>query len=145
MRWIELSLCFLLGALAITDYKSRKIPLWPIALVLGIGILNLHLQHYRGWVSILEGAGAGVTLCILSKATGNGIGLGDGLVIAVIGIFMGARLTFFCMSVAFFLASLAALFLLCRRKGGRNYRIPFIPYIFAAYVIMLCIQRGGRG
>ena len=114
MKWIELSLCFLLGALAITDYKSRKIPLWPVVPVLGIGILNLQLQHYRDWISILGGTGAGIFLCIISKVTGSRIGIGDGLVIAVIGIFMGAKLTFFCMSTAFFLVSFAALLIFLR-------------------------------
>lgn len=47
MKWIEWSLCLLLGALAITDSKNKEIPIWSIVPVLCIGILNLHLQHYR--------------------------------------------------------------------------------------------------
>ena len=108
MKWIEWSLCLLLGALAITDSKNKEI-------------------RVR------------VTLCLLSKATNSRIGMGDGFVIAEIGMFMGAKLTFFCMSAAFFLASFAALFLLCRKKAGKNYKMPFIPYIFAAYTIIICM------
>lgn len=145
MEWIELPLCLLLGALAITDYKNKRIPLWTIVSVLCIGILNFFLQYDRDWKSILAGTGMGVTLCILSKITGNRIGMGDGLVITVIGMFMGVKLTFICMSTAFFLASFAALFLLCIKKAKRNYKMPFIPYIFAAYTIMICMQRGGSG
>lgn len=145
MKWIEWSLCLLLGALAITDSKNKEIPIWSIVPVLCIGILNLHLQHYRDWKSILGGISVGVTLCLLSKATNSRIGMGDGFVIAEIGMFMGAKLTFFCMSAAFFLASFAALFLLCRKKAGKNYKMPFIPYIFAAYTIIICMQRGGKG
>ncbi len=145
MEWIELPLCLLLGALAITDYKSKKIPLWPIVAVLCIGILNLFLQYGRDWKSILGGAGMGVTLCIFSKTTGNRIGMGDGLVITVIGMFMGVKLTFICMSIAFFLASFAALFLVCIKKAERKYKMPFIPWIFVAYTMMICMQRGGNG
>lgn len=145
MEWIELPLCLLLGALAITDYKSKKIPLWPIVTVLCVGILNLFLQYGRDWKSILGGAGMGAAICILSKATGNRIGMGDGLVITVIGIFMGVKLTFICMSGAFFLASLVALFLLFIKKAGRKDKMPFIPYIFAAYIILIYMQRGGNG
>lgn len=145
MKWIELPLCLLLGALAITDYKSRKIPLRVIVSVLCIGILNLFLQYDRDWKSILGGTGTGVVLCILSKATGNRIGMGDGLVITVIGMFMGLKFTFICMSAAFFLASFVALFLLFMKKAGRKYKMPFIPYIFAAYIILICMQRGGNG
>lgn len=145
MNWIQLSLCLLLGALAIADYKNRKIPVWPIAAALCIGILNLHLQHYRDWKSIAGGAGTGIALCMLSKVTDNRIGIGDGLVIAVIGMFMGAELTFFCMGIAFFLTSFAALFLLWIKKRGKNYKIPFIPYIFAAYIMTICMQAGGKG
>lgn len=145
MEWIELPLCLLLGALAITDYKSKKIPLRTIVPVLCIGILNLFLQYDRDWKSILGGTGMGVALCILSKAAGNRIGMGDGLVITVIGMFMGLKRTFICMSGAFFLASLVALFLLFIKKAERKYKMPFIPYIFAAYIIMICMQRGGNG
>lgn len=144
MRWIEWSLCLLLGILAIADYKNKKIPLWSVLAAFVIGFLNLHLQHYEEWENVLEGISIGVIICILSKATGNRIGSGDGLIIAVIGMFMGLRATLFCTGAAFLLASVAALFLLCIKRAGRNYNMPFVPYIFAAYVVTICAL-GGKG
>lgn len=144
MKWMEWSLCLLLGILAIADYKNKKIPLWSVLAVFAIGLLNLHLQYYREWKNILSGSGVGVIICILSKATGNRIGMGDGFIIAAIGMLMGLRATLFCTGAAFLLASVAALFLLCIKRVGRNYNIPFVPYIFAAYVLTICTL-GGRG
>lgn len=139
MKWMEWSLCLLIGILAIADYKNKKIPLWSVLAVFVIGLLNLHLQHYREWENALGGSGVGVIICILSKATGNRIGMGDGLIIAAIGMFMGLKITLFCTGAAFLLASVAALFLLCIKRVERNYNMPFVPYIFAAYVLTICI------
>lgn len=76
MEWTQFALCILLGALAVADYKKREIPLWPVAAVLCIGILNLHMQHYRDWKNVLGGIGVGAVLLLLSKATSGRIGAG---------------------------------------------------------------------
>lgn len=144
MERIQLVLCLLLGALAVTDRKKGKIPLWPIAAVLCIGILNLHMQHYRDWENALGGMGVGVALFFLSKAANGRIGEGDGLVIMAVGIFAGIRSTFFCICAAFFFASFGALFLLCVKRTEKDHKMPFIPYIFAAYLLTVCIQTGGN-
>lgn len=145
MEWTQFALCLLLGALAVADYKKREIPLWPIAAVLCIGILNLHMQHYRDWRNVLGGIGVGAVLLLLSKATSGRIGAGDGLVIMAVGIFAGLRSTLLCLCAAFFLASFGALFLLCVKRAGKDHKMPFIPYIFAAYILTVCMQTGGSG
>lgn len=145
MEWTQFALCLLLGALAVADRNKGKIPLWPIAAVLCIGILNLHMQHYRDWRNVLGGMGVGAVLLLLSKAINGRIGAGDGLVIMAVGIFAGLRSTLFCICAAFFLASFGALFLLCVKRAGKDHKMPFIPYIFAAYILTVCMQTGGSG
>lgn len=142
MEWIQPALCLLLGALAILDQKDKKIPVRPIAAVLCMGVLHLCLNHYKDWESMLGGAGVGVVIYLLSKITNKQIGAGDGLVIGAIGIFAGVKATLFCTFAAFFFASFAAIFLILVKKAGKKYKMAFIPYIFAAYALTICMQTG---
>lgn len=139
---IKPALCLLLGALAIVDHKLKNIPVWPVTAALCTGMINIYLNTNGEWVRALSGMAIGGILCVLSKLTKSRIGMGDGLITAVIGIYMGTRFTFICISTAFFLASITALFLICLKRVGKNHKIPFIPYIFAGYIITIWIWTG---
>ena len=75
-----------------------------------------------------------IGLSVISKEQ---IGKGDGLVIAAVGIAFGARRCFLVLSTASFVMCVIAIGVLLLKKGGRQTRLPFLPALFAGYV--LCV------
>lgn len=135
-----------LAALAAEDFKNKSVKTWHIAAMLLPGILYAALYRYGGEESsltillfLLADLVPGLILCLLSKLTRRGIGMGDALVTMVIGIYMGTRFAFICLCAAFFLASPAALLLYCLKKKQKTARIPFLPFLFAGYIMAFFI------
>lgn len=130
----------LLGALSVAayiDYKEKKVYLWVMLLLGSIGIvLHLFYQTPSLW-DMLAGAGIGVAVMLLAALTRECIGVGDGVVLFVSGIFLGFQKNLELFLTALFLSGCAALFLLVIRRKGRGYRIPFVPFLAAAYLIQL--------
>ena len=71
----------------------------------------------------------------MSIATREQIGRGDGIVIAAVGIALGARKCLLVVFTASFLMAAAAIVVLIFRKGGRQTRLPFLPAIFVGYAV----------
>ena len=85
----------------------------------------------------LGGLAVGLGIIGLSVISKEQIGKGDGLVIAAVGIAFGARRCFLVLSTASFVMCVIAIGVLLLKKGGRQTRLPFLPALFAGYV--LCV------
>lgn len=141
---IESAFSVLLGMLAIWDYRHRKIMLMPLIAALGLGILNFFLYQPFSVKGLLAAGGFGMGLCLLSQLTKGEIGMGDGLVSVLIGIYKGFSCTTVCLCVAFFLASVFSLCLLCFKKAGKKEKIAFIPFLFLGYAVAGFLMDGGE-
>ena len=80
----------------------------------------------------------GLATTLLAHLTDENIGYGDGLLIISLGIAMGFKNTFFVCCIAFVLSGMVALILIFRKKSGKQ-TLPFIPFIFISYIILLTI------
>lgn len=148
MEWIsrimtESAFIVLLGMLAIWDYRYRKVALMPLMAALLLGILNFFLYQPFPVNSILMAGGFGMGLCLLSWLTKGAIGMGDGFVSVLIGIYKGVSYFSVCLCIAFFLAALFSLLLLCFKRGAKKERIAFIPFLFFGYVLTGFLMEGG--
>lgn len=123
--------------LAVVDIRKRSLPLW----LLGIGaVLALTYQWIAREVPTvlwLSGAAVGIGFLIISKVTEEAVGYGDGLLIGVLGIYLGIWELFCLLVTAFFLAALYAAIIMMRRKFRKKASFPFVPFLGAAYVIVL--------
>lgn len=144
MGIIEIPLGVLLAALAAEDLKSKRIKIFPVTAAFILGIINFIVYHQPDAKSLLGGVALGGGICLLWWITGKNIGLGDGLVIALIGIYRGLKFTVICLCAAFFLAAPAALILCCLKKGKKKGKIPFIPFLFLGYGLVSFIKGGLR-
>ena len=86
---------------------------------------------------LLLGAGIGAVLLLAAWVSREEIGYGDGAMLMASGIFLG-----FWRNVELFLTALmlivpAALFGLIVKHRRKDYRMPFLPFLFAAYVFQL--------
>ena len=83
---------------------------------------------------ILAGSVLGICSLFLSWVSREKFGYGDSLVILICGISLG--ITQGCSAVinAFFLSGIAALLYLMTGRTGKDYEIPFLPFLFAGWM-----------
>lgn len=130
----------LLGTLAVSAYRDcreKQVYVYSM-LITGIAGLLLHLlYHERMLADLLAGAGIGAAVILFAYMTKECIGTGDGAVLTVTGIFLGFWANLQLFMTALFLAGITALILLITKKKGRRYRLPFVPFLLAAYLVQL--------
>lgn len=128
-----------LGIMSVEDIRKKGIKrLWLI----GLGIVGLIFTIADAevlYVSFLLRFVPGVVFVLLAWATREQIGMGDALLILVMGWYLNAiELVDVCL-LAFFIAGLVALVLLVVIKKSKKFELPMVPFIFAGYVVMLCL------
>lgn len=130
----------ILLAESVADLKKRRINLWFIAGGMVAGIVLLVLDFNQIWKSALAGLAIGITVLLLAKITDEGIGYGDGILIACIGLILGGRNTltmilFGCLGCCVF-----SMILLAFGKAGKQTRLPFVPFLVPGMVTTLCLE-----
>lgn len=128
-----------LGIMSVEDIRNKGIKrLWLI----GLGIVGLVFTIADAevlCVSFLLRFVPGVVFVLLAWATREQIGMGDALLILVMGWYLNAiELVDVCL-LAFFIAGLVALVLLVVIRKSKKFELPMVPFIFAGYVVMLCL------
>ena len=128
-----------LGIMSVEDIRKKGIKrLWLI----GLGIVGLIFTIADAevlCVSFLLRFVPGVVFVLLAWETREQIGMGDALLILVMGWYLNAiELVDVCL-LAFFIAGLVALVLLVVIKKSKKFELPMVPFIFAGYVVMLCL------
>ena len=122
--------------MAVIDIRRRAIPLLPGFVLLGVSAVTLLVC---GDSPILLGLGVGVGLLLygVSRVSRGGVGAADGLVYAVTGVGLGFYGNMELLLVSLLMAAFVGGFLLMVKKVGRKYRMPFVPFTLAGYVLVL--------
>ncbi len=137
---MEAALLGMLGICSLEDLWKRQIHLAVLAVFGLLGIaLHLHGASRTAW-DLLCGAGIGALLYLISLLTGEKIGKGDALLVTTTGIYLGFRDNLLLLWIASLLAGTVGLLLFLFRKKKKNDRIPFAPFLLAAYLILLGIK-----
>lgn len=125
------------GMAAYRDWKEKQIYLY-MPIMAGIVGLILHLLYQeRTLLEIFLGAGLGVIMIIIALVSRESIGIGDGVMLMVSGIFLGPWKNLELLISALMLVGVTALFLIVVKKKERNYRVPFLPFLLVAYLFQL--------
>lgn len=134
--WITaLTMIWLLGT-SIMDIRKCNVPVWalvPGGLLTGIALVCQ--QTATG--DMLQGMLPGIFLLATAFATKKA-GYGDGIVMLFLGILSGGR-SLLIFGISLSLAAVVSLVLLVLRKAGKNTRIPFLPFLTAAWLITVAI------
>ena len=73
-------------------------------------------------------------MSLLSK---GGIGVGDGIVVLISGIYLGVQENCFLLLLALLVSSLYSGILWIVKKVDRKQKIPFIPFLLVGYIMRL--------
>lgn len=135
--WLLILGCF--------DWRKKAV---PTGLLLAGAAAAAAVTIYRliagdmPWQAYLIGTAAsvlpGVLLLITAFATGKA-GEADGIVFFILGAVLDARTCFFLFGVSLFLTALFSVGILLLRKGGKNKKIPYLPFVAAACLLKLII------
>ncbi len=142
----ERILIVIIGALllicAIHDLINKRVYVWLIGLG---GILTFTCLPFIGKLNITDcigGLAIGLATILISKATAGKIGMGDGILLCVTGIGLGFWNNLELFGIALFLAAILSILLLVFRLADRKKSIPFIPFLFAGYLIIVVTSKG---
>lgn len=132
-----------------TDIRERKISIKVLLLFFGItvvwmmlsmsGMLQEQRQYPMAMRESFAGILPGAALLVCSKLFHAAIGEGDGYFLMLAGWMLGMRTVLFLLMGGLFLSAGYALFLLIFLKRKKTEVFPFIPFLFASYVLQIKI------
>jgi len=131
---IKGSMCVLLAWNAALDFRKREVSLRSLAVFAAAGIvINLWLKYQSIWL-LLGGVGVGVFLLLTAFVTKEAVGIGDGLLLCVTGIYLGfwENLRLLCTGLVFCVLFLGAGLVL--RRLRRTDRFPLVPFLLLAWI-----------
>lgn len=119
------------------DIRNQKISTYLLLGSLGLAVFYLIAAREFAWWEYLTGACVGILIIFLGK-TGDEIGMGDGVLITVLGVLLGVRQQIAVLLLAGILCALTAVVLLAAGKVGRKSKLPFVPFLFCSFCMLLC-------
>lgn len=129
--------CWLLAA-SILDIRSRRIPVWMLVLGGTAAVLTVVCRcefTLTECMEMIKGCIPGVILLITAAVTGKA-GTADGIVLIILGICTGGKICLAVFMLSLLLISLFSGILLALRRVGRNTRLPYLPFLSAAWLLV---------
>lgn len=137
--WIEMILFLLLSVCAIFDIRKKEIPLT----VVWVGIVLAVILGMRGdlgevtWFTTALSILPGSAFWMISLATGEKVGYGDGWILVMIGLFTGLGRCFMILLIGLMLESAAVLVLLAVRRISTDRTVPFAPFLLLGMGVVI--------
>lgn len=120
--------------LGIVDSVHKEISYGAIIGAAGVVLINILFIRSITIPSLLGGIAIGTLILGISYMTKGKIGKGDGILLVILGAFVGFMDMWILLLYALSISAIWSIGLLIIKKVNRNYRIPFIPFIFLGYV-----------
>ncbi len=126
----------LLGICSLEDVRHKRLTIVYI-LMFGIGGVILHLfAPVCSIYSILCGMLLGIAMILVSLITRGNVGIGDGMLLLVTGVYLGGYGNLQLLMTGLLLSALWALRLAFKKKKGKD-EIAFAPFLLLAYFVLL--------
>jgi leader peptidase (prepilin peptidase) / N-methyltransferase len=138
---LDASLVLLLGAVSVSDLRTRLVPDEPLILGLALALILSALSAPAELPERLAaGAGAAGFLLAAALIRPDGMGLGDVKLAGVLGVYLGADVIE-AMIVAFAVGSVVGLAIFVRHGwGARSRTIAFAPCLALGALVAVALQ-----
>ncbi|ADL68795.1 Prepilin peptidase [Thermoanaerobacterium thermosaccharolyticum DSM 571] len=137
----SLSYAFLASLLIVITFIDIEHKIIPNKIILtGLiagAIFRVLMFNYGVWDYIVGFFLGGGVLLLISLLSGGGMGGGDIKLMALIGLFIGWKLTISTLFIAVLLGAVGGIILIVLKIKTRKDYIPFGPYISAACIISI--------
>ena len=144
MSFFQLLMSFYLCLISVWDVRIRRIPVLLIyagcfgvfvRLLITCVVCGPSTELVRSLSVALLGAVPGLIMTILSFYSSK-VGIGDGIVLIIVGITESCTTIAIVMCLACILLSVLAGILMLFGKVSRNTRMPYIPFVAFSYVLL---------
>ena len=132
-EWIMLGV---LAGFAVYDLWWKKVNVAAVALF-GIAVIVYRSCGNTAIREMISGFVPGLGLLLLSFITKESIGIGDGLVLCVMGAFCGIKQAIAILGMALLLSAVLAMVLLACKRAGKKTELPFLPCLCGGYFLFL--------
>lgn len=106
-------------------------------LIWGLGAIGYQLFCKKQQILFLGSSlSIGIILLVIAKISRQSIGYGDGIVFLVLGMWIGIWNSIVLLLFALIGSSIVSLFLILVMKKKKTYKIAFIPFVLAAYIML---------
>lgn len=142
---IENSITFLFLVIGSAfDLKGKCVPksylyLWGGCAFLYLISVSVIENNFQFIINVIIGIIPGVIGLFLAFVSKEQIGWGDGWVILLMGIFVGAKMVCGIVFVAFVFLTFVIIVLLLAHRVKRRTTIPFIPFLLVGQIVVVCI------
>lgn len=126
---------FMLIACSKEDILHRRIRVRWLLYFTMAGFLCQFFIKKQLFSVLLLGMIPGFVILIFSVVSHGSIGKGDGMLLMAIGIYLGVAPTVWIIVYAVFISAFCALFLQFVKKKNKDYEMPFVPFLLAAFLI----------
>ena len=135
-RWFICQCIFLvyIAALAVMDFKYRKLPLKTLLSGLFIAAAGCLCGREISPVLLATGGCMGIVFLLISRVSGESFGYGDSILILIIGIFLGFWNLMYLLLGAFSMAAVFSAVMMIKHRFNRKSSFPFVPFLAAAYL-----------
>lgn len=122
------------------DIREKKISVYAILAGIGVTLVLDVILKDISLVNVLLGGTLGILLVIVSKLTRGAFGLGDAMLLGMIGISLGAFQTLLVLFYGLLITSVVSVVLLLLKRVKKQTQMPFVPFILLGYlgVIFSC-------
>ncbi len=139
----------MLAICAYTDIKERNIYLFPLIVsttgAVAVSVVSFMCAPADEEAGILIGelmipVLAGIFIIICVRAAKRHVGIGDGYLMASLGMIIGVRSNVISMVAGLFAASIYACIILIKKGKISRFRrisIPFAPFVMTGYMLVL--------
>ena len=138
--WRYIGTFLFLTVCSVQDIGRKKISVTVPVLFAVLGIaLDLWQQAYCA--EYLPGIVLAGSTFLFAKVTQEQIGMGDGLVLLVLSLFLTGKELIAVFLTALIAAAVVSGVLLALRRAGRRSRLAFVPFLTAAFLLQWMLWR----
>lgn len=110
-------------------------------LLLAAGVVPIFLSLFtEGTITLPErglGLATGLAVLLISLLSHEQIGKGDALLLCITGIYLGVYDNALLMTLSFGMVICYSIVILASRRFVKSMRIPYAPFVFVGYVVMM--------
>ena len=126
-----------LALLSVFDIKTKQIPLWLILTFAVIFAGMCFVNGYVGHAALLLRLLPGIFLLAVAFATKQSMGYGDGVALLLVGLLLDIWTSTALLLLALLISAATSVIILLSKKGDRQTKLPFMPFMLAAWMVML--------
>lgn len=135
--WKIIIMVLYLLVLSIYDCKEKRVPVWLLYIggmfVTIVSVIDV-MRGVTIWLPLL-GTLPGILLIFVAFVTGK-MGIADGIVLTIAGVLLGPQESWIIFVISLMLIFVSSVFLLLMRKIKLRTRIPYIPFLTVAFVLL---------